>query len=89
MEGWSGWFKTTFRGWDAEMCVQLHECSSSGNQAEFSVFLHTVAMNESCTADLVTNQAVLDPRVHCHTSRVPQVGIEPASPQTQAVALPT
>jgi hypothetical protein len=47
------------------------------------------ALNGGSPADLLTNQAVLDPRVHGHTSRAPQVGIEPASPQTQAFALPT
>jgi hypothetical protein len=32
---------------------------------------------------------VLDPKIHCHTSREPQVGIEPTSPPTKVVALPT
>jgi hypothetical protein len=40
-------------------------------------------------ADLLTNQAVLDPKVHCHTSRALLVGIEPVTPQSRAVALPT
>ncbi len=49
--------------------------------------------NWGCPADhdfkLLTNQTVLDPKVHCYTSRAPQVGIEPTSPPTQVVALPT
>ncbi len=40
-------------------------------------------------ADLSTNQTVLDPKVHCHTSRTQQVGIEPTSPPMKVVALPT
>jgi hypothetical protein len=46
-------------------------------------------MNWGCPADLLTNQTVLNPKVHGHTSRAPPVGIEPTSPPTQAVALPT
>ena len=48
-------------------------------------------MNWGCPADLLTNhwQTVQDPKVHGHTSRAQQVGIEPTSPPTQAVALPT
>ncbi len=45
--------------------------------------------NWGCPADLLTNQTVLDPKVHCHTSRAPQVGIEPTSSATEVVALPT
>ncbi len=45
--------------------------------------------NWGCPADLLTNQAVLDPKVHGHTSRAPPVGIEPTSPPTKVVALPT
>ncbi len=33
--------------------------------------------NWGCPADLLTNQTVLDPKAHRHTSRAPQVGIEP------------
>jgi hypothetical protein len=40
-------------------------------------------------ADLFTDQAVLGPRVHGHTSKALPVGIEAASPQTQAIALTT
>jgi hypothetical protein len=43
--------------------------------------------NWGCPVDLLTNQTVLDPKVH--TSREPQVGIEPTSPPTKVVALPT
>ncbi len=46
-------------------------------------------VNWGCPADLLTNQTVLDPKVHCHTSRAPQVGIEPTSPPTKVVAVPT
>ncbi len=46
-------------------------------------------VNWGCPADLLTNQTVQDPKVHCHTSRAQQVGIEPTSPPTKAVALPT
>ena len=42
-----------------------------------------------CPADSLTNQAVLDQKVHGHTSRAPPVGIEPTSPPTKVVALPT
>ncbi len=45
--------------------------------------------NWGCPAELLTNQTVLDPKVHCHTSRAAQVGIEPTSPPTKVVALPT
>ena len=45
--------------------------------------------NWGCPADLLTNQTVLNSKVHGHTSRAPPVGIEPTSPPTQAVALPT
>ncbi len=41
--------------------------------------------NWGCPADLITNQTVLDPKVHCHTSRAQQVGIEPTSPPTKVV----
>ncbi len=43
------------------------------------------------TADLLTNQAVQDPKVpgHCHITRAQLVGIEPTSPPTKVVALPT
>ncbi len=40
-------------------------------------------------ADLLTNQAVLNQKVHGHTSRAPPVGIKPATPQLQAFAKPT
>jgi hypothetical protein len=40
-------------------------------------------------ADLLTNQAVLNPKVHSHTSRAQPVEIKPATPKSQAVALPT
>jgi hypothetical protein len=33
-------------------------------------------------AELLTIQAVLNPKVHCHTLRAPPVGIEPSSPLT-------
>jgi hypothetical protein len=37
-------------------------------------------LNWGCPADLLTNQTVLDPKVHRHTSRAPQVGmIRPSS----------
>jgi hypothetical protein len=45
--------------------------------------------NWGCPADLLANQTVLDPKVHCHTSRAQQVGIKPTSPPTKVVALPT
>ncbi len=45
--------------------------------------------NWGCPADLLTYQTVLNPKVHGHTSRAPPIGIEPMSPPTQAVALPT
>jgi hypothetical protein len=46
-------------------------------------------LNWGCPADLITNQTFLNLKVHGHTSRAPQVGIEPTSLPTQAVALPT
>ncbi len=46
-------------------------------------------VNGGSPADLLINQAVLNPKVHSHTSRAPPVGIEPTTPQSQAVALPT
>ena len=42
-----------------------------------------------CPADLLTSQAVLNLTVHGHTSRAPPVGINPTSPPTKVVALPT
>jgi hypothetical protein len=45
--------------------------------------------NWGCPADLLTNQTVQDPKVHCHTLRAQQVEIEPTSPPTRVVALPT
>ena len=46
-------------------------------------------LNWGCPADLLNNQAVLDPKVHGHTSRAQPVGVEPTSPPTKVVALPT
>ena len=45
--------------------------------------------NWGCPAELLTNQTVLNQKVHDHTLRAPQVGIKPTSPPMQAVALPT
>jgi hypothetical protein len=42
-----------------------------------TLYVFVFFLNWGCTADLLTNQTVLDPKVHCHTSRAPQVGIEP------------
>jgi hypothetical protein len=44
---------------------------------------------EGSPADFLTNQAILKQKVHCHTSMATPVGIEPVTPQLQAVALPT
>ncbi len=41
---------------------------------KFAVFVLNV--NWGCPADLLSNQTVLDPKVHCHTARAQQVGIE-------------
>jgi hypothetical protein len=38
-------------------------------------------------AELLTIQAVLNPKVHGHTSRAPPIGIEPTSPPTEAADL--
>ncbi len=51
--------------------------------------MHWFVKNWGCPADLLTNQMVLDPKVHCHTSRAPQIGIEPTSLLMKVVALPT
>jgi hypothetical protein len=41
-------------------------------------------------AQLINNQpSSFGSKVHCHTSRAQQVGIKPALPPMQAVALPT
>ncbi len=48
-----------------------------------------VYKNGGSPADLLIDQAVLNPKGHGHTSRAQQVGIEPTTPQSQAVALPT
>ncbi len=50
---------------------------------------YVLYVNWGCPADLLTNQTVLDPKVHCHTLRAQQVGIEPTSHPTKGVALPT
>ena len=42
-------------------------------------------INGGSPADLLINQAVLNPKVHGHTSRAPPVGIEPTTPQSQAI----
>jgi hypothetical protein len=42
----------------------------------------TYNLNWGCPADLLTNQTVLDPKVHHHTSSAQQVGIEPTSSPT-------
>ena len=41
----------------------------------------SVYINWGCPADLLTNQAVLDQKVHCHTSRAPPVGSNPRHPR--------
>ncbi len=60
--------------------------SNLGSLAHFETMSK---INWGCPDDLLTNQMVLDPTVHCHTSRAAQVGIEPTSPPTKVVALPT
>ena len=42
-----------------------------------SLFQIVEGLNWGCPADLLINTAVLDPKVHSHTTRAPPVGIEP------------
>ncbi len=74
--------------------MQLLELNSANYiQQHFTslllIWTHHWCSNWGCPADLLTDQTVLDPKVHCHTWRAQQVGIEPTSPLTKVVALPT
>ncbi len=71
--------------WDIRRYIHLQLASN------ISILASTCSLHKmgSSPADLLTNQAVLKHEVHCHTLWALPVGIEPATPQSRAVALPT
>ncbi len=84
--------KSTSRSPDCDRCSTpqteygLERLPARGPPAGFT----RICLNWGCSADLLTNQTVLGPKVHCHTvtSMAPQVGIEPTSPPTKVVYIP-
>jgi hypothetical protein len=85
------------RGWASETATTRNRTHSTLCQLVFFMikvmkldqFTLLWTQNWGCPADLLTNQTVLDPKAHCHTLRAQHVGIEPTSPLTKVVALPT